>query len=102
MNQPQNYNSLAANYNITSPTERDVLSGRGQGIQRHNGNAKYIKLVFANKENYAKCAKCDKSKIKKAIVAAVRELGGRFLILDERTRILRYRRRRRQRGVGED
>jgi hypothetical protein len=31
------------------PTHRDVLNGRGQGVQRHPGNVKYRKLVFVNK-----------------------------------------------------
>ena len=34
---------------ITSPTLRDVLNGRGQGVQRHPGNVKYRTLVFVNK-----------------------------------------------------
>lgn len=36
---------------------------------------------------YAKCPKSDKSKISKGIVAAVREMGGSFLELDEATGI---------------
>jgi hypothetical protein len=35
--------------NAILPTPRDVLNGRGQGVQRHLGNVKYRKLVFANK-----------------------------------------------------
>lgn len=72
---------------ITAPTCRDVLNGRGQGVQRHPGNVKYRTLVFVNKGLYAKCPRSDKMKISKGIVAAVRELGGRFLKLDERTSI---------------
>ena len=34
---------------ITSPTLRDVLNGRGQGVQRHPGNVKYRTLVYVNK-----------------------------------------------------
>ena len=34
---------------ITSATIRDVLNGRGQGVQRHPGNVKYRTLVFVNK-----------------------------------------------------
>ncbi len=34
---------------ITSATVRDVLNGRGQGVQRHPGNVKYRTLVFVNK-----------------------------------------------------
>lgn len=74
---------------ITSHTLRDVLNGRGQGVQRHPGNVKYRTLVFVNKGLYAKCPRSDKIKISKGIVAAVRELGGRFLELEERTGIYR-------------
>ncbi|KAL7542558.1 hypothetical protein ACHAXR_011887 [Thalassiosira sp. AJA248-18] len=74
---------------ITDPTLRDVLNGRGQGVQRHPGNVKYRTLVFVNKGLYAKCPRADKMKISKGIVAAVRELGGRFLELDERSGIYR-------------
>jgi hypothetical protein len=34
---------------ITTFTLRDVLNGRGQGVQRHPGNVKYRTLVYANK-----------------------------------------------------
>lgn len=34
---------------IRTYTLRDVLNGRGQGVQRHPGNVKYRTLVFVNK-----------------------------------------------------
>lgn len=34
---------------ITDYTPRDVLNGRGQGVQRHPGNVKYRTLVYVNK-----------------------------------------------------
>ncbi len=34
---------------ITAATPRDVLNGRGQGVQRHPGNVKYRALVLLNK-----------------------------------------------------
>ena len=34
---------------VNSATPRDVLSGRGQGVQRHGGNVKYRHLVYVNK-----------------------------------------------------
>ncbi|KAL3811799.1 hypothetical protein ACHAXA_000920 [Cyclostephanos tholiformis] len=72
---------------ITSPTDLDVLNGRGQGVQRHLGNVNYRKLVHVNKVLYAKCPRADKMKISKGIVDAVRHMGGRFLELDERSGI---------------
>ena len=68
---------------ITFPTAFDVINGRGQGIQRHPGNMKYRTLVYLNKGLYAKCPRHDKSKISRGIVAAIRQVGGRFLELDE-------------------
>lgn len=68
---------------ITSPTELDVINGRGQGVQRHPGNMKYRNVVYLNKGLYAKCPRSDKSKISKGIVAAIRQVGGRFLEFDE-------------------
>ena len=38
---------------ITAPTKKDVLQGRGQGVQRHPGNVKYRTLVFVNKVSVA-------------------------------------------------
>ena len=34
---------------ISTYTARDVLNGRGQGVQRHPGNVKYRTLVYVNK-----------------------------------------------------
>mmetsp|Transcript_35506 Transcript_35506/g.63992 ORF Transcript_35506/g.63992 Transcript_35506/m.63992 type:complete len:181 (-) Transcript_35506:111-653(-) len=70
---------------VTSPTYFDVINGRGQGVQHHPGNIKYRTLVFSNKGLYAKCPRSDKAKIAKGIVAAVRELGGRFFELDKQS-----------------
>lgn len=72
--------------NFTSYTPKDVLSGRGKGAQLHPGNVKYRELVSANKLRYSQCVKSgEKTKLAKAIVAEVREDGGRFLELEERT-----------------
>jgi len=62
---------------------KDVVMGRGSGTQNHCGNVTYRKLVFLNKELYATSSKFDKLKISKAIVAATREFGGRFLQADD-------------------
>eukprot|EP00956_Cyclotella_meneghiniana_P031517 scaffold82973_cov32-Cyclotella_meneghiniana.AAC.1 len=60
-------------------TCRDVLMGRGSRSKNHCGNVTYRKLVDLNKELYAKASKFDKLKICKAIVAAARHFGWRFL-----------------------
>ncbi|KAL7538679.1 hypothetical protein ACHAXR_009229, partial [Thalassiosira sp. AJA248-18] len=72
-----------------APTCFDVLNGRGPGVLRHPGNAKYRTSVLSNKGLYARCPKSDKAKISKGIVAAVRKLGGRFLELDKQSGIYR-------------
>jgi hypothetical protein len=58
---------------------KDVILGRGSGTQNHCGNVTYRKLVYLNKELYVTSSKFDKLKISKAIVAAIRTTGGRFL-----------------------
>jgi hypothetical protein len=81
--------------------------GRGSGTQNHCGNVTYRKLVYLNKvrirqlssdinsslshhfllcaaqELYVTSSKHEKLKISKAIVAAVRHFGGRFIEVDE-------------------
>ena len=70
---------------VAGPTPYDVIKGRGQAVHRYPGNEKYRELVSRNKDLYARCPRSDKAKISKAIVAAVRGSGGRFLELDERS-----------------
>eukprot|EP00956_Cyclotella_meneghiniana_P019594 scaffold33742_cov115-Cyclotella_meneghiniana.AAC.1 len=60
-------------------TCKDVIMGRGSRSKNHCGNVTYRKLVDLNKELYATASKFDKLKICKAIVAASRHFGWRFL-----------------------
>jgi len=60
-------------------TGKDVVMGRGGSSQNHNGNVTFRKLVHHNKELYAAAPKHYKLEISKAIVAATRQFGGRFL-----------------------
>jgi len=71
---------------VTAPGRFDVVTGRGQGIQRLRGNEMYRELVSMNKRIYARCHKHDKRKVSKGIVDAIRELGGRFLECDQKSR----------------
>ncbi|KAL9178301.1 hypothetical protein ACHAXT_001729 [Thalassiosira profunda] len=96
MNRPINNSNSAAthrsamsksNHPVTALTHRDVLNGRGQGVQRHPGNVTYRMLVSELRPLYAKCPDSDKRKISKSIVAAIRACGGGFLKQDERTEI---------------
>ena len=42
-------NNVGSTAVINTYTPRDVLNGRGQGVQRHPGNVKYRTLVYVNK-----------------------------------------------------
>jgi len=57
----------------------DIICGRKGVALKHPGNLAYRKVVGLNKELYATCLKNEKLSISKSIVAAMREVGGRFL-----------------------
>jgi len=64
---------------VTKITESDIICGRGGVALKHPGNLAYRKIVGLNKGIYATCLKAEKLKISKSIVAAIREIEGRFL-----------------------
>ncbi|KAK1734650.1 hypothetical protein QTG54_014523 [Skeletonema marinoi] len=64
---------------VTKITENDIICGRGGVALKHPGNLAYRKIVGLNKGIYATCLKVEKLKISKSIVAAIREIEGRFL-----------------------
>lgn len=70
---------------ITTPQDMDILCGRGGTAFRHRGNQIYRDLVNRNKGFYSTCAKPEKPKISRSIVAAIRERHGRFLEKDNAT-----------------
>ena len=51
---------------IHSATPRDVLSGRGQGVQRHGGNVKYRHLVYVNKGEFLSPPTCGLGRVQLA------------------------------------
>jgi hypothetical protein len=63
----------------TNFTNKDIINGRGQGVQRHPGNVMFRKLVNVHKQTYVQAPWKDKEKITKGIVAALRQFGARFL-----------------------
>ncbi|KAL9184830.1 hypothetical protein ACHAXT_002607 [Thalassiosira profunda] len=66
-----------------TPTDNDVLFGRGQAIMNHPGNARLRALVASRKPDFrATNAKAGKRAITRSIVAQIRENGGRFLVED--------------------
>jgi hypothetical protein len=70
---------------ITEPKDTDVLCGRGAAVTKHIGNQTYIKLVKFNKVLYATSSILGKGQISRSIVAAIREIGGRFLVEEKRS-----------------
>mmetsp|Transcript_37757 Transcript_37757/g.90330 ORF Transcript_37757/g.90330 Transcript_37757/m.90330 type:complete len:568 (+) Transcript_37757:384-2087(+) len=64
---------------VTTVMANDIICGRGGVALKHPGNLAYRKIVGLNKELYATCLKTEKLRISKSIVAAIREIDGRFL-----------------------
>ena len=75
---PPDYSGLPYEV-ITEVNENDIVCGRKGLALKHSGNMSYRKIVALNKEGYATCLKNEKLRISKSIVAAMREVGGRFL-----------------------
>lgn len=69
-----------------SPTELDVLLGRGGGTNNHPGNIRYRDEVEKVKPMYFSCnTKNEKKEVSELLVAYVEDYGGRFLIKDRET-----------------
>lgn len=64
---------------ITKISDNDIICGRRGVALRHPGNIMYRKIVNMNKELYATCPKNEKLNVSKSVVAAMRDVGGRFL-----------------------
>lgn len=64
---------------ITDITEKDVLCGRGGGINKHTGNVIYRRVVEHNKTIYKQVPKRHRMLVSQSIVQAVINWGGRFL-----------------------
>mmetsp|Transcript_15917 Transcript_15917/g.44030 ORF Transcript_15917/g.44030 Transcript_15917/m.44030 type:complete len:252 (-) Transcript_15917:3703-4458(-) len=74
------------NAKILSPTDRDVLCGRGKGIRFHPGNVLFNKLLKQHYPEYGMTPKGSKLEIVKKIMATIQEGqaggAGRFLEQD--------------------
>lgn len=66
-------------HGVVIVNDNDIICGRGGLALKHPGNMAYRKIVSLNKELYATCLKTEKLRISKSIVAAIREINGRFL-----------------------
>ena len=75
--------------NIKEPHPHDVLSGRGNYVNYHDGNEYFRKLVRKHKLEYVNCPKQQKGKFSKMIVDEIKERNpsGRFLKQDKDTKL---------------
>jgi len=71
--------SVAATPSSTTPTDNDILCGRGKGIRKHPGNEFYNRLLREHCAEYKSAPKGSKVSIVKKILSLVREQKGRFL-----------------------
>ncbi|KAL9183113.1 hypothetical protein ACHAXT_004900 [Thalassiosira profunda] len=71
----------------TIPRKHDILLGKGNSINTHYGNRHYRSLVEAHQASFTATAKrSEKRRIVADIMADIKQLGGRFLMEDPRTR----------------
>ena len=66
---------------IKEPHPHDVLSGRGNYVNYHDGNEYFRKMVRDHKVDYVNCPKQQKGKFSKLIVDKIKQRNppGRFL-----------------------
>eukprot|EP00537_Pseudo-nitzschia_pungens_P010946 CAMPEP_0172393320 /NCGR_PEP_ID=MMETSP1061-20121228/9212_1 /TAXON_ID=37318 /ORGANISM="Pseudo-nitzschia pungens, Strain cf. pungens" /LENGTH=598 /DNA_ID=CAMNT_0013124357 /DNA_START=18 /DNA_END=1814 /DNA_ORIENTATION=- len=74
---------------VKDPHAHDVLSGRGNFVNYHDGNEHFRKLVRKYKLEYVNCPKQQKGKFSKLIVDAIRarDPPGRFLKQDKDSKL---------------
>lgn len=69
---------------VVTPSDNDIVLGRGHGANRHPGNRYFRHLVKKRKAIYQLAAKrVEKTKISSDLVNEVYSYGGRFLLLVE-------------------
>ena len=64
---------------MTRCTEKDVLLGRGKRVSEWPGNIHFRQIVNRYREEYATAERANKVKIAAAVIAAVQNVGGRYL-----------------------
>lgn len=64
---------------ISEPSFKDVLSGRGNGVASHPGNLAFRKYIKHYRLAYQGADRKHKSRITTLIIQAIKESGGRFL-----------------------
>ena len=71
--------SVEDNEGIETPSELDVLKGRGRGIYNHEGNLKFKAVVQKHLISYKSSNKDEKSLLAEKVVTEINEDGGMFL-----------------------
>ena len=76
-------------YDIETPNEHDVLSGRGNFVNYHAGNEHFRALVREHKVAYVACPKAQKGKFSQLIVDEIKHRNppGRFLKQAPKTKL---------------
>jgi hypothetical protein len=64
---------------IIVPGPFDVLMGRGKKIEENPGNLRLRHLIEVNGPRYDEASKFEKTVVAEAIMAMIRDIGGRFL-----------------------
>jgi hypothetical protein len=78
------HNQLSKDY---TPTDEDILCGRGKACGKHPGNKKFSAAVKANLQAYGEASKrLEKSNVVASILGSLRENGARFIKQDKRTK----------------
>jgi hypothetical protein len=78
------HNQLSKDY---TPTDEDILCGRGKACEKHPGNKKFSAAIKANLQTYGKASKrLDKSNVVASTLRSLQENGARFIKLDRRTK----------------
>jgi hypothetical protein len=72
---------------VETPSDSDVLAGRGNACNYHPGNEYFRALVRKHKKAYVACSKPQKAKFSRHIVDEIYSRNGRFLKQDNTTKL---------------
>lgn len=72
---------------VETPSDADVLAGRGNACNFHPGNEYFRALVRKHKAAYCVCPKSQKGRFSRLIVDEIYARNGRFLKQDATTRL---------------
>lgn len=74
---------------VNTPTNADVLMGKGRGVQDHVGNVRFRQLIDQKLPYYELASKSEKTKMAREIIRTVRQdWKGRFLTASDRNWIV--------------